>query len=163
VGFGVDYVEKWVRVYPGGRLARLEQVRGIAASVGQYGSFGVSFSAWGSQMRTSQFVWLVVLAGAAVAAAAAIVVLSAVNDKAQREIQAQQLAINNGVLGPQGQQISAAILQDMASVSANNREMSNLLRRYGYTVQSGAPSNAPAANGAFGAAAKGSSEVTDEQ
>lgn len=112
-------------------------------------------------MKTSHFVWLVVLAGIAVAFAFTIVVMSAVNDRAQQRIQAQQLAISNGVLGPQGQQISAAILQDMANASANNPEMSSLLRRYGYTVQPGATSSVPV-TGSAGATPKGSDEVRGE-
>jgi len=110
-------------------------------------------------MRTSQFTWLVVLAGASVVFAFAIVVLSAVNDKTQQNLQAQQVAINNGVLGPQGQQISAAILQDMANASANDRDLRMLLKRYGYTVQAGASNSVPSS---ANTTTKGNNEVGNE-
>lgn len=114
-------------------------------------------------MRTSQFVWLVTLAGITVVLAFTIVVLSAINDKVQQDLQAQQMAVNNGVLGPQGQQVSAAILQDMAKASTESRDLRMLLKRYGYTIQSGAATNAPTAGGAADKATKGKDEVKDEQ
>ena len=109
-------------------------------------------------MRTSQFIWLVILAGTTVVLAFSVVVLSAINDKTQQNLQAQQMAINNGVLGPQGQQISSAILQDIANASSNDRDLRMLLKRYGYTVQSAPATNAPSAN----TTTKGNNEVGNE-
>ena len=111
-------------------------------------------------MRLPKFVCLVVLAGVALALAAVIVLLSVANERTQRSLQAQQLAINSGILGPQGQQISAAILQDMANTAANNANIRALLGKYGYTVQSGAATSAPGNAGK--AATNGKGEVHDE-
>ena len=113
-------------------------------------------------MRTAQFVWLVVMASIAIILAFSVVVLSAVNDSTQQSIQTQQVALNNGILGPQGQQITSAILQDMANASADDRELRLLLKRYGYTVQSGMPTNAPVEGSAASTATKARDEVGHE-
>ena len=113
-------------------------------------------------MKLSKYIWLVALGGVTVLLAFCIVLLSAINDRTQQNLQSQQLAINNGVLGPQGQQISAAILQDMANASANNRAMRTLLRKYGYTVQSGVATAAPATGAAVNATTKENDEVGNE-
>ena len=86
-------------------------------------------------MAFSRYLWLLILAGVAAAMAIAIVVMSALNERTQRDLQARQAALSNGVLGPQGQQIGNAILQDMAAVATTNRPMRELLKKYGYTIQ----------------------------
>ena len=86
-------------------------------------------------MTFSRYLWLVILAGVAAAMAIAIVVMSALNERTQRDLQARQAALNSGVLGPQGQQIGNAILQDMASAAVTNRSMRALLQKHGYTIQ----------------------------
>jgi hypothetical protein len=113
-------------------------------------------------MSLPKFVCLMILAGVTVTLALVIVLLSAENESTQQSLQARQLALNNGILGPQGQQISTAILQDMANASANNRDMRNLLSKYGFTVQSGVAAPAPAAGDADKAATKGKGGVRDE-
>ena len=85
-------------------------------------------------MKYRSFICLVALAGLAVVVALARVLLSAANERTQQDLQARQQAINNGILGPQGQQISGAVLQDMARAASTNRDMRGLLGRYGYTV-----------------------------
>ena len=91
-------------------------------------------------MKLSRFIWLVILAGLAMAMAIAIVVLSALNERTQRDLQARQLALNSGVLGPQGQQIGNAILQEMAAAATTNASMRAMLKKHGYTIQ---PAAAP--------------------
>lgn len=111
-------------------------------------------------MSTIQYIWLVLASGIAVVLALAVVVLSVSNASTQRTVQARQLALSNGVLGPQGQQISAAILQDMANASATDPGLRALLKRHGFTVQSGAASNG--APSAATTAAKTGDEVDHE-
>ena len=53
-------------------------------------------------MTFSRYLWLVILAGVATAMAIAIVVMSAFNERTQRDLQARQAALSSGVLGPQG-------------------------------------------------------------
>jgi hypothetical protein len=86
-------------------------------------------------MTFSRYLWLLILAGVATAMAIAIVVMSALNERTQRDLQARQAALSSGVLGPQGQQIGNAILQDMAAAATTNRPMRELLKTYGYTIQ----------------------------
>jgi hypothetical protein len=83
----------------------------------------------------SQFIWLVSLAGLVAVLAVVIVMVSVVNERTQRELQARQVALNSGVLGPQGQQIGNAILQEMAAAAVTNRSMRALLKKHGYTIQ----------------------------
>ncbi len=114
-------------------------------------------------MSLAKFVCLVSLSGVSVALALGIVALSAVNERSQGRVQAQQMAINNGVLGPQGRQISGAILQDMAAVSVTNVDMGGLLRKYGYTVQTDAGTPPSATAGAIDRVpGTNASEVTHE-
>jgi hypothetical protein len=87
-------------------------------------------------VKKSQFIWLVSLAGLVAVLAVVIVTVSAVNERTQRNLQARQAALNSGVLGPQGQQIGNAILQDMASAAVTNRSMRALLKKHGYNIQS---------------------------
>jgi hypothetical protein len=86
-------------------------------------------------MTFSQYRWLLILAGVATAMAIAIVVMSALNERTQRNLQARQAALSSGVLGPQGQQIGNAILQEMAAAATTNRPMREVLKKYGYTIQ----------------------------
>ena len=86
-------------------------------------------------MTRAKFVGLVILAGLATAMAIVIVVLCALNERTQRDLQARQLALNSGVLGPQGQQIGNAILQEMANAATTNRPMRELLKKHGYNIQ----------------------------
>jgi len=95
-------------------------------------------------MTFSRYLWLVILAGIAAAMAIAIIVMSALNERTQRDLQVRQAALSSGVLGPQGQQIGNAILQDMANAATTNRAMRALLLKYGYNIQPAAESPSPA-------------------
>jgi hypothetical protein len=86
-------------------------------------------------MTFSRYRWLLILAGVATAMAIAIVVMSALNERTQRDLQVRQAALSSGVLGPQGQQIGNAILQEMAAAATTNRPMREVLKKYGYTIQ----------------------------
>ncbi len=86
-------------------------------------------------MKRSNFIGLIILAVLAATMAITIVVMSALNERTQRELQARQLALNSGVLGPQGQQIGNAILQEMANAATTNGSMRAMLKKHGYTIQ----------------------------
>lgn len=94
-------------------------------------------------MNRSGFLWLMTLACVASAMAIASVAMSAINERTQRNLQAQQAALNNGVLGPQGQQIGNAILQEMAASATTNRAMRALLKKHGYDIKPAAGDRRP--------------------
>jgi len=52
----------------------------------------------------------------------------------QNRLQAQQQALNSGILGQQGQQISGNLLQDLAAAAATNASIRGLLDQHGYRV-----------------------------
>jgi hypothetical protein len=66
----------------------------------------------------------------------ATVFLSIARDNMQGQVAAQQAQLNSGILGQQGQQVRAAILQDLASASVYNQKIKALLTRHGFNVQS---------------------------
>jgi len=75
-----------------------------------------------------------------------------VNQRVQAEVQANQQLLNNGILGPQGQQIGNNLLQDMANTATRSADMRQLLAKHGYQIQpaTNAVTNAvdtPKANG----------------
>jgi hypothetical protein len=78
----------------------------------------------------------------------ATVFLSIARDNMQGQVATQQAQLNSGILGQQGQQVRAAILQDLASASVYNQKIKGLLTRHGFNVQSqdersGSTTNAP--------------------
>ncbi len=93
-------------------------------------------------MKGYQFTILVVLGIVCLALSVTTVVTSRINQKLQQTLQLQQARINNGLLGQRGQQISAALMQDLAVASTDNTRIKDLLKKYGYTVQT--PSQTPA-------------------
>jgi hypothetical protein len=91
----------------------------------------------------------------------AAVVSARANQRLQQELQTQQQAINNGILGQQGQQISQNILQDMVAAAKRNVKIRKLLERYNYRVPAiettGSATGAPPARAtAPGAGERGS-------
>ena len=113
-------------------------------------------------MDRRQYVWLAVLSGVAVAMALTIVALSAVNEKLQRDLGSRQTALQNSILGPQGQQVSAAILRDLATAAVGNAKIRQLLERHAYAIpadpRAAAPEKAKGAAAAPKAADAGGSE-----
>ena len=74
----------------------------------------------------------------------AIVVTAKKNITIQGGIQARSQQLNNSVLGPQAQQITGNILQDMAAVAAKDTKMRDLLSKHGYNIPAApAPTSAP--------------------
>ena len=86
-------------------------------------------------MTISRFIWVVSFSGIALLMAVAIVVLSALNERTQLDLQARQVALSSGVLSPQGQQIGNAVLRDAANAAMTNRQMHAMLLKYGYNIQ----------------------------
>ena len=102
-------------------------------------------------MKLPKFVCLMILGVATLALALAIILLSISNERTQMILQAQQQSLNGGILGAQGQQVSSAILQDMAGAAASNRNLRSLLGKYGYNIQ---PATAAATADGAGTTAK---------
>jgi hypothetical protein len=96
-------------------------------------------------MRLWQYMTLTVMGVAALALSVGVVVVVDANQRLQRDMQNQQARLSGSVIGAQGQQISGAIIRDMASASVNNVRMRDLLTRHGYTVNV-SPTNAPTAS-----------------
>ncbi len=64
----------------------------------------------------------------------ALVIMGYNNQQLQIKLQAQQQVLNQGVLGQQAQQISSALLQNMADVAADNLEIRQLMEKHGYRI-----------------------------
>jgi hypothetical protein len=108
-------------------------------------------------MRVWQYVTVMALAALCVAMSVATAVTAWGNQRMQSALQAQQAKLSGGVLGPQGQQISAGVLQDMAGLAVKNSRMRALLSKHGYTVQN--PPRPSPAEGAADPARKGTRGV----
>lgn len=85
-------------------------------------------------MRPTSFFAVLLLAVLCVALDVALVVMVDKNQTLQGRLQSQQQALNSGVLGAQGQQISNNMLQDMGGAAAWNPAMRRLLIKHGFSV-----------------------------
>jgi hypothetical protein len=93
-------------------------------------------------MKMWQYITLIVMGLLAVGAAIAIVILALATEDLQRDLQARQARLSGGILGQQGQAVSASILQDMANAAPVNPRMRSLLSKHGYNVAGGTQTNA---------------------
>lgn len=75
--------------------------------------------------------------------ATAELIMSRANQKEQERLQAQQQMLNQGILGPQAQQISAALLQSLGDAAVKDPEVRQLIEKHGYRVNQ--PQDAAAA------------------
>jgi hypothetical protein len=96
-------------------------------------------------MKLGQYFASLMLGLVCLGLSAAIVVVSIANQRVQQRLNLRQAQLSSGILGAQGQQVRAAILQDMANAAAQNPKMRKLLERHGYTVNAG-PSRVTATN-----------------
>lgn len=62
------------------------------------------------------------------------ILLAHANQRMEQAVQAQQIMLERGILGPQGQQIGNSILQDLASTAQQNEEVRDLLGRHGFQI-----------------------------
>lgn len=85
-------------------------------------------------MKLWQYTTCVVLGAACITLSASIILISRSNLTLQDAIQVRQQQLNNGVLGPQAQQVANSILQDMAATASKNEKMRDLLAKHGYTI-----------------------------
>jgi hypothetical protein len=99
-------------------------------------------------MKLGQYMFLLMLGLVCVGMSVAIVVVAWDAGRVQSQLQSRQVRINSGLLGAQGQQVTAAILQELATVARNDAEIRALLRRHGYTVNEEAASPATGAGSA---------------
>jgi Na+-transporting NADH:ubiquinone oxidoreductase subunit NqrC len=86
-------------------------------------------------MKSIPYVIVLILSVACVVLSVSLVLTIRVNQRIQAELQANQQLLNNGILGPQGQQIGNNLLQDMANTATRNADMRQLLAKYGYQIQ----------------------------
>lgn len=86
-------------------------------------------------MKSIPYVIVLLLSVACVVLSISLVQTIRVNQRVQAALQANQQLLNNGILGPQGQQIGNNLLQDMANTATRNADMRQLLAKYGYQIQ----------------------------
>lgn len=92
-------------------------------------------------MKRGPYFVLLSLAAACVVLTVALILMAHTNQQLQVNLQAQQQALNQGILGQQAQQISASVLQDLANVAAGNPGIRQLLEKHGYPVPAPRPSD----------------------
>jgi hypothetical protein len=85
-------------------------------------------------MKRRQYGTVLALAWVCLALGVSILVLSGRNASLQRRLQAQQIQLNNGLMGQRGQQITAQILQEMIDATGRSPQIRQLLTKYGYST-----------------------------
>ena len=85
-------------------------------------------------MKPGAYFVVLLLAVAGIVLTAALILVTHTNQQLQVKLQAQQQALNQGILGQQAQQISAGILQDLANAAVGNPALRQLLEKHGYRV-----------------------------
>jgi hypothetical protein len=85
-------------------------------------------------MKRWQYVTVLTLAWVCLALGVSILVLSGRNASLQRQLQMQQIQLNNGLTGQRGQQITAQILQEMIDATGRSPKIRQLLTKYGYST-----------------------------
>jgi hypothetical protein len=74
-----------------------------------------------------------------------LIAIAGANERQQIRIQSRQQALNRGMLGPNAQQVSGRVLQDLALAAEHNAEIRKILIQHGYQVQQATPSESPGA------------------
>jgi hypothetical protein len=86
-------------------------------------------------MKSVPYIIVLLLSVVCVALSVSLVLTMRANQRVQAGLQANQQLLNNGILGPQGQQIGNNLLQDMATTATRNADMRQLLAKHGYQIQ----------------------------
>lgn len=97
-------------------------------------------------MKAGAYFVLLLLAVACVGLTVALIIIEHTNQKLQVQLQAQQQALNEGILGQQAQQISGGVIQDMTAAAARSHGIHQLLEKNGYRVpppRAGSAKNPP--------------------
>ena len=97
-------------------------------------------------MKPGTYFVVLLLAVACVVLTVALILVAHTNQQLQIKLQAQQQALNQGILGQQAQQISAGVLQDLSVAAVGNPALRVLLEKYGYRMPSPRSSNQEAPN-----------------
>lgn len=92
-------------------------------------------------MKAGSYFIVLLLGVVCVGLSVALVLIASSNQQLQARLEEQRRTLSGGVLGPQGQQISAGVLSDLAAVAATNMAVRSLLDKHGYRLQN---QNAPA-------------------
>ena len=85
-------------------------------------------------MKSGQYFVVLLIAVACGVLTVAVIVMEFTNQQLQVKLQAQQQALNQGILGQQAQQISSGVIQDLTSAAVGNFEIRQLLEKHGYRV-----------------------------
>ena len=85
-------------------------------------------------MKPVAYFVVLLLAVACVVLSIALVMVAQKNQSLIVRLQAQQQNLNQGILGPQAQQISSGVIQDLVRAGGNNREIRRMLEKHGFTV-----------------------------
>jgi hypothetical protein len=109
-------------------------------------------------MKPGAYFILLLLAVACVGLTVALILIEHTNQKLQVQLQAQQQALNQGILGQQAQQISGGVIQELSTAAARSRGIRELLKKNGYRVPSSQP-----AGGTKNAHAKTEEASTDTE
>jgi hypothetical protein len=86
-------------------------------------------------MKAAPYFVLLLVSLLCVALAVVLIVIAHVNGKLLVQFQSRQQALNGGLLGAQGQQISASVLRDMGNAAVTNTQIRRILEKHGYQVQ----------------------------
>lgn len=88
-----------------------------------------------NSMKAGPYFILLLISLVCVVLSGGLFCIAHINQKLQAELQMKQQALNNGILGPQAQQVTSGILQDMANAAASNPGIRQLLEKNGYKVE----------------------------
>jgi hypothetical protein len=112
-------------------------------------------------MKTGSYVVALIISALCGVLAVALIFAAGVNQRLQARLQNQQQALNNGILGQQGQQITGNVIQDIAGAAARNPGLRDLLEKHGYRLQADAAA-APATNVTQSAQAGGPTSMSTQ-
>jgi hypothetical protein len=84
----------------------------------------------------------------------ALIAVSNANRDLQLQLQLQQQTLNSGLMGQQGQQVAAGLMQDLTAAAGRNPGVRALLERLGYATP---PPTPPSAAESASATPKGES------
>ena len=90
-------------------------------------------------MKAGSYFLVLLMGTACVILTVGLIVMAYANQQFQAKLQAQQQALNQGVLGQQGQQISAGVLQDLSDAAVDNPDIRQLLEKNGYRQAAARP------------------------
>ncbi len=86
-------------------------------------------------MTARKYVIVLLLGFVCLGLSIGVVSAAMVRQRIQQRLNEQQARLNAGILGQQGQQIRANLMQDLGAAGVRNEPLRTMLARHGYTVQ----------------------------